>query len=124
MVHCTFCEPARAHWLIKERLRATAMVDTQLRRGMRLILREFKDARSVNAKAVIDAGGQEKDFGGYSDSSADGVADSFAEATLGLDVGPAAAMSARFCRLTSALRLPHSESCCRVAVRIRANAAA
>src|SRR5215472_15488703 len=47
-----------------------------------------------------------EDFGGYSDSSADAVADSFAEATLGLDVGPAAAMSARFCRLTSALRGP------------------
>ena len=33
-------------------------------------------------------------------------------------------MSARFCRLTSALRRPHSESCCGVAARIRANAAA
>src|SRR5215471_6663427 len=47
-----------------------------------------------------------EDFDGYSDSSADAVADSFAEATLGLDVGPAAAVSARFCRLNSALRGP------------------
>src|SRR5262249_18483433 len=84
-------------------------------------LREFKDAGSVNAKAVTDAGGREKIFRGYSDSSADAAPDSLVEATLGVEVG-AAAMSVRFCRLTSALRPPHSVSCCGVAARIRANA--
>ena len=55
VVHCATCQPAHAHWLIRERLRATAEVDTQLRRGMRLILREFNGAASVDAKAVVDA---------------------------------------------------------------------
>ena len=60
VVHCATCEPAHAHWLIRERLRATAVVDTQLRRGMRLILREFNGAASVDAKAVVTAAGREK----------------------------------------------------------------
>src|SRR5215472_243479 len=123
-IHCAQCSPPHAHYLIAQRLRAVPAPPSQLTRAMRFILLQLKGAGSVNAKSVIDAGGAEEDFGGYSDSSADAVADSFPEATLGLDVGPAAAMSARFCRLTSALRRPHSESCCGVAPRIRANAAA
>ena len=60
VVHCATCEPAHAHWLIRERLRATAVVDTQLGRGMRLILREFNGGASVDAKTVVTAAGREK----------------------------------------------------------------
>jgi hypothetical protein len=41
-------------------LRATVVVDTQLRRAMRLILREFNGAPIVGAKAVVDAATQAK----------------------------------------------------------------
>ncbi|MBV8135846.1 MAG: hypothetical protein JO121_09495 [Deltaproteobacteria bacterium] len=60
VVHCATCEPARAAWLIAERLRATTLTDTQLRRGMRLILREFNSATTVDAKVAVAAAGRAK----------------------------------------------------------------
>jgi hypothetical protein len=53
-IRCSICEPARAAWLIRERLRATT-TDTQLCKGMRLILRELNGAERIDARAVIDA---------------------------------------------------------------------
>ena len=55
VVHCETCEPVRAAWLIAERLRATAVPPSQLRRAMRFILLELKGAESINARAVINA---------------------------------------------------------------------
>src|SRR5215472_4284934 len=60
VVHCATCEPARAAWLIAQRLRAVPVPPSQLRRAMRFILLELKGAGSVAARAVIDAGGREK----------------------------------------------------------------
>ena len=60
VVHCATCEPARAAWLIAERLRATPVPPSQLRRAMRFILLELKGAASIDAKSVIDAAGREK----------------------------------------------------------------
>ena len=54
------CEPARAAWLIAERLRATPVPPSQLRRAMRFILLQLKVAGSVDAKCVIDAAGREQ----------------------------------------------------------------
>jgi hypothetical protein len=59
-IHCATCEPARAAWLIAERLRATAVPPSQLRRAMRFIVLELKGAGSVDAQSVIDAAGREK----------------------------------------------------------------
>ena len=60
VVHCATCEPARAAWLIAERLRAVPVPPSQLRRAMSLILLELNGAGSVDAKSVIDAAGREK----------------------------------------------------------------
>jgi hypothetical protein len=60
VVHCATCEPARAAWLIAERLRATPVPPSQLRRAMRFVLLQLKGAGSVDAKSVIDAAGREK----------------------------------------------------------------
>jgi hypothetical protein len=60
VVHCATCEPARAAWLIAERLRATAVPPSQLRRAMRCILLQLKGAGSVDAKSVIGAAVREK----------------------------------------------------------------
>ena len=60
VVHCATCEPARAAWLIAERLRAVPVPPSQLRRAMRFILLQLKGAGSVDAKSVIDAAGREK----------------------------------------------------------------
>ena len=60
VVHCATCEPARAAWLITERLRATPVPPSQLRRAMRFILLQLKGAASIDAKSVIDAAGREK----------------------------------------------------------------
>src|SRR5262249_17474374 len=59
-VHRATCEPARAAWLIAQRLRAVPVPPSQLRRAMRFILLELKGAGSVAARAVIDAGRREK----------------------------------------------------------------
>ena len=59
-VRCSVCEPALAAWLIRERLRATTADNSQLRRCMRIVLREFNDAGSVNAKKMIEAAEREK----------------------------------------------------------------
>jgi hypothetical protein len=53
-VRCATCEPARAAWLIRERLRANT-TDTQLRRAMRLILKQFEGRTGVAALVVVDA---------------------------------------------------------------------
>ena len=81
---------------------------------MRFILLQLEGAGSVDAKSVIDAAGREKISVATLTRATDAVAGSFTEATLGLDVGPAAAVSARFRRFASAPRRPHSESCCEV----------
>jgi hypothetical protein len=60
VVHCATCEPARAAWLIAERLRATPVPPSQLRWAMRFILLQLKGAGSVDAKSLIDAAGREK----------------------------------------------------------------
>ena len=59
-IHCAQCSPPHAHYLIAERLWATAVPFSQLRRAMRFILLELKGAGSVDAKSVIDAAGREK----------------------------------------------------------------
>jgi len=59
-VYCAVCRPPSHHTIIRERLRAVAMADTQLRRAMRLILHAFNGAERVDAKAVVAAAGREK----------------------------------------------------------------
>ena len=54
-IHCSVCEPARAAWLIRERLRATTTADTQLRRATRLVLRHLDGVDSVAALVVVAA---------------------------------------------------------------------
>jgi hypothetical protein len=54
-IHCAQCSPPHAHYLIAERLRATAVPPSQLRRAMRFILVELKGAQSIKARVVIDA---------------------------------------------------------------------
>jgi len=54
------CEPARAAWLIRERLRATTTTDSQLRRATRLILRHLDSVDSVAAIVVVAAAAQAK----------------------------------------------------------------
>jgi hypothetical protein len=46
-IRCSVCEPARAGWLIRERLQATTTTDSQLRRAQRLILHELNRTGSV-----------------------------------------------------------------------------
>jgi hypothetical protein len=58
VVQCATCEPARAAWLIAERLRATPVPPSQLRRRCASFC--SKGAGSVEAKSVIDAAGREK----------------------------------------------------------------
>ena len=60
MVHCATSEPARAAWLIAQRLRATPVPPSQLRRAIRFILLQLKGVESINARATIDAAGREK----------------------------------------------------------------
>jgi hypothetical protein len=55
VIRCSTCEPARAAWLIRERLRATTMADTQLRRATRLVLHHLDRGGSVAAQVVVDA---------------------------------------------------------------------
>src|SRR5262249_19703626 len=54
-VHCTRCEPAKAHYLIPERLRASPVPITALERAPRFVQVEFKARRSAPAKVMIDA---------------------------------------------------------------------
>jgi hypothetical protein len=55
VVHCATCEPARAVWLIRDRLRATTTDNTQLGRAQRIILKQFDGRGSVGAQVVVDA---------------------------------------------------------------------
>jgi hypothetical protein len=60
-IHCSVCEPVKSHTLVAERLRAnTEAQDPQLRRAMNLIVHEFNDAATVDAKAIIAAAEREK----------------------------------------------------------------
>ena len=60
-IHCSVCESAKSHTLVAERLRAnTEAQDPQLRRAMNLIVHEFNDAATVDAKAIIAAAEREK----------------------------------------------------------------
>jgi len=54
-IHCAQCSPPHAHYLIAQRLRAVPMPPSQLRRAMRFILLELKEAPSIDARTVIDA---------------------------------------------------------------------
>jgi hypothetical protein len=60
IVRCSTCEPARAAWLIRERLRATTIADTQMRRAQRLILRHLEGVDSVAAVVVVAAATEAK----------------------------------------------------------------
>ena len=59
-IHCSTCEPARAAWLIRERLRATTIADTQMRHAQRLILRHLEGVDSVAAIVVAAAAARAK----------------------------------------------------------------
>jgi len=59
-VYCAVGRPPSHHTIIRERLRAVAMADTQLRGAMRLILHAFNGAERVDANAVVAAAGREK----------------------------------------------------------------
>ena len=54
-VYCAVCRPPSHHTIIRERLRAVAMADTQLRRATRLVLHHLDRGGSVAAQVVVDA---------------------------------------------------------------------
>jgi len=115
MVYSTTCEPPHAHYLIAERLRAVPVPPSQHRRAMRFILLELKGAGSVDANSVIDAVGREKISVATLTRARTLLRIRSQKQRSGWMWVRPPLVSARFCHLTSALRRPHSESCCGVA---------
>jgi hypothetical protein len=50
-IHCSHCEPARAHWLIAERLRAAPLRLSALERAICYLRAEIKNRQAVSAKS-------------------------------------------------------------------------
>jgi hypothetical protein len=55
VVHCAQCSPPAAHWLIKERLRATATALPRLQHAMLFVEEQLKGRESIAAAGVIAA---------------------------------------------------------------------
>jgi hypothetical protein len=54
VIHCAHCEPAKAHYIIAERLRAVPGPLSALERAIAFLRAELKSSESKLAKAVID----------------------------------------------------------------------
>jgi hypothetical protein len=54
-VHCAHCEPATAHWIIVERLRAAPVSLSAIERAIGFLQAETKNHNAVAARAIIAA---------------------------------------------------------------------
>jgi len=54
-IHCSTCKPARAAWLIRERLRATTEANSRLRSAQQFILLALGNRERIAARTVVDA---------------------------------------------------------------------
>jgi hypothetical protein len=57
-LHCAHCEPAKAHYLIAERLRAAPVPVAALERAAAFLRAEMKGRERCSAKTVIAAAGR------------------------------------------------------------------
>jgi DNA-directed RNA polymerase subunit RPC12/RpoP len=55
VIRCSQCSPPSAHWLIKERLRATATALPRLQRAMLFVEEQLKGRESIAAGGIIAA---------------------------------------------------------------------